>query len=81
MGEDGEWIVGNGDAEGIEACNLADIATDGRRPLDLDAAGDNAARRLRDHAGQRLAHASSGAQHGQFHLTHCLVRQAMRRRR
>jgi len=79
MGEDGKGIISDGDAEGIEAGNLADIAADSGRPFDLDAAGDNAARRLRDHAGQRLAHASSGPEHGQFHLTHCLVRQAMRR--
>ena len=74
IGEHGERIVGDGDAERVEPGDLADIAADRRRALDLDAAGDGAARRRHERAGQRLAHAPSGPENSQFHLTHGLVR-------
>ena len=70
-GEHGQRIVGDGDAERLEPSHLADVAADCRRALDLDAAGDGAARRRRDHTGQRLAHASRCPEHGQSHVAHC----------
>jgi hypothetical protein len=74
MSQHGERIVGYGDAERVEPGDLADIAADRRRTLDLDAAGHGAARRCHESAGQSLAHTPSGPENSQFHLTHGLVR-------
>jgi hypothetical protein len=71
MGEDGKRIVGDGDADGLEACHLADVAADGGRAFGLDAAGDRASRGLDKHPRQRLAHAPGRSQHGDLHVTHC----------
>src|SRR5262245_53213394 len=64
MGEDGEGIVGNSDAERRKTGNLANIAADMRRALGLDGPGHGAARRLDEHPRQRLAHASGRSENG-----------------
>ena len=70
LGEHGMRLVGDGDAKRLQAGHLADVAADRRRALGLDAAGDQAARRLDQHPRQRLAHAPGGSQHGNLHVAH-----------
>ena len=71
MGEDGEGIVGDGDAERVKAGGLAEVAADMGRALGLDSARHDASRRLGEHPGQRLAHAPARPQHGDSHVAHC----------
>ena len=70
LGEDRQRVVGDGDAEGPEARDLAKIAAECGRALGLDAGGERAARRLGEGAGERLAHAPCGAEHGELHVPH-----------
>ena len=65
-------LVGDGDAERLDPRHLADVAADCRRHLDLDPAGDRAARGRSNDSGQRLAHAPASPKHGKSHVVHCL---------
>ena len=70
IGEEGERVVGDGDAEPLKPGNFAEIAADRGRAFDLEPGGDGGARRLVERADERLAHAPGGAKHADLHVTH-----------